>query len=378
MVEAEKRLLRAGHNWYTTWRATYPSTSGEQETVHEASDVAIGSDQTIHTVEFSTVQASDGLPLVCMHGFATGLGIYYAALPALASRWRGRVFALDSLGCGLSSRPKWCLGHGQDCLVEDAENFFIDGLERWRASMRIEKMVLMGHSLGGYLAVAYAERHPDRVERLVLVSAVGVPEPPSELAEAHRRAPLPFRILLGAWAGGWSPFSFAKLGLANVMLGRYVQFRFAERSWVLKPELQAYFVGSWTAGDTSAGGTAHSTLLVPGGLGELAYARTPMGPSRIPSLKVDLTAIYGEHDWMDWRHMAKVRSAIEQARAAAGHEGPRIEIFHVADANHNVQVDNPLGFVDAVMASGQGKRQMDGKLFGREYHATDRLADESI
>ena len=29
----------------------------------------------------------------------------------------------------------------------------------------------------------------------------------SELAEAHRRAPLPFRILLGAWAGGWSPGS---------------------------------------------------------------------------------------------------------------------------------------------------------------------------
>ena len=42
-------------------------------------------------------------------------------------------------------------------------------------------MRLVGHSLGGYLAVAYAERFPERVERLVLLSPVGLPQAPLPL-----------------------------------------------------------------------------------------------------------------------------------------------------------------------------------------------------
>ena len=33
-------------------------------------------------------------------------------------------------------------------------------------------MILCGHSLGGYLGVAYAEKYPQRLERLVLISPV--------------------------------------------------------------------------------------------------------------------------------------------------------------------------------------------------------------
>lgn len=144
---------------------------------------------------------------------------------------------------------------------------------------------------------------------------------------------------------------------------------------------------------------AHATLLQPGGIGELAYARTPTGKHRLPSLAVGrVSAIYGDRDWMDWRHMAKVCDACASkseeaprggrreaalllplshtrlrwiARSRPPHDtrvcvcvrvttnawrddeqvrrtveekgsGPSIEILHVADANHNVQVDSPL------------------------------------
>ena len=71
-----------------------------------------------------------------MHGFGTGLGMYYAALPALAEKWRGRVLAIDTLGCALSSRPSWHLPKGEGSSVDEVEDFFVDGLERWRATMQ--------------------------------------------------------------------------------------------------------------------------------------------------------------------------------------------------------------------------------------------------
>ena len=63
-----------------------------------------------------------------------------------------------------------------------AESFFVDGLEQWREAMGIDKMILLGHSLGGYLAAVYALRYPERVQKLILVSPAGVPAKPAEEA----------------------------------------------------------------------------------------------------------------------------------------------------------------------------------------------------
>jgi cardiolipin-specific phospholipase len=67
--------------------------------------------------------------------------------------------------------------------VEQAESFFTDSLEEWREKMGINKMTLVGHSLGGYLVTAYALKHPQHVSRLVLLSPAGVPANPD--AETH-------------------------------------------------------------------------------------------------------------------------------------------------------------------------------------------------
>lgn len=44
--------------------------------------------------------------------------------------------------------------------------------DRWRKANGLDKMVLCGHSLGGYLSVCYAEKYPQRIEKLVLASPV--------------------------------------------------------------------------------------------------------------------------------------------------------------------------------------------------------------
>ncbi|CAG7848750.1 SubName: Full=Related to alpha/beta hydrolase {ECO:0000313/EMBL:CCA69971.1} [Serendipita indica DSM 11827] len=117
---------------------------------------------------------------VILHGYGAGLGFFSLNLDTL-STWvskRGQpVYLLDWLGMGRSSRPtfrvtaKHADTHQR---VSQAESFFLDALEEWRNKMNIDKMNLVGHSLGAYLVTAYALKYPQHVERLVLLSPAGV------------------------------------------------------------------------------------------------------------------------------------------------------------------------------------------------------------
>jgi len=117
--------------------------------------------------------------LVMLHGYGAGLGLFYRNFEPL-SRVKGwRLFALDMLGMGNSSRPDWKIhAKTREDKITEAENWFVDSLEEWRRIRGIEKFTLLGHSLGGYLAVSYAIKYPGRLNKLILASPVGIPEDP--------------------------------------------------------------------------------------------------------------------------------------------------------------------------------------------------------
>ena len=117
--------------------------------------------------------------LVMLHGYGAGLGFFYKNFEGL-SRIKGwKVYALDLLGMGRSSRPPFRI-HSKDRQqsITEAENWFIDALEEWRVQRKIDRFTLLGHSLGGYMAVAYALKYPGHLNKLVLASPVGIPEDP--------------------------------------------------------------------------------------------------------------------------------------------------------------------------------------------------------
>jgi cardiolipin-specific phospholipase len=117
--------------------------------------------------------------LVMLHGYGAGLGFYYKNFEALSRVPGWKIWALDMLGMGRSSRPNFRIqSKDPKKKIEEAENWFIDALEEWRIQKKLEKFTLLGHSLGGYLSVAYALKYPGRLNKLILVSPVGIPEDP--------------------------------------------------------------------------------------------------------------------------------------------------------------------------------------------------------
>lgn len=114
-----------------------------------------------------------------LHGYGAGLGFFYKNFEGLSRVPGWKIYALDMLGMGRSSRPTFKI-HAKDQAgkITEAENWFIDALEEWRILKKIDKFTLLGHSMGGYMAVAYALKYPGRLNKLILASPVGIPEDP--------------------------------------------------------------------------------------------------------------------------------------------------------------------------------------------------------
>eukprot|EP01032_Pedospumella_encystans_P027304 gene27304-30864_t len=129
--------------------------------------------------------------LVLMHGFGLGLGFFYANYDTLGTHF-DKIIAVDWPGMGCSSRTATKFTPTAN-ICSDAErekeiaqavtDELIDSLEKLRVEENIPHFTLAGHSLGGYLAGKYAVKYPDVVDNLVLISPVGIPEPPP--SETH-------------------------------------------------------------------------------------------------------------------------------------------------------------------------------------------------
>uniref|UniRef100_A0A1B0GMC7 AB hydrolase-1 domain-containing protein n=1 Tax=Phlebotomus papatasi TaxID=29031 RepID=A0A1B0GMC7_PHLPP len=144
----------------------------------------VGEADKIWTVSLNA--ESPKTPLVLLHGLGSGVGLWILNLDSFAEH--RPVYAIDILGFGRSSRPKFSTD------AQKAEQQLVASIEEWRREMKLNEMILLGHSMGGFLAASYAISHPDRVKHLILADPWGFSEKPADIASKYN-IPMWVRVL---------------------------------------------------------------------------------------------------------------------------------------------------------------------------------------
>jgi pimeloyl-ACP methyl ester carboxylesterase len=124
----------------------------------------------------------DGSPIVLIHCFSCAINWWNGMMPLLDRAHR--VIAVDLLGHGGSEKPD--SGYS----MPDQANLVAQALGR----LGVTDATVLGHSLGGGVAVALAEQSPKLVARLVIIDSRASPEEESDLG---RLANLPFVPVIG-------------------------------------------------------------------------------------------------------------------------------------------------------------------------------------
>ena len=137
--------------------ATVPADYAAWADAQERTDVAVDDNR----LEVAFYDEGSGDPVVFLHGIPTNSFLWKDAPPALDGE--RRAIAPDMVGYGQSS-----MRDGFDRSIRAQEAMLDDLLNH----LGVDGVSLVGHDLGGGVALRYASHNPDAVDELVLSNAV--------------------------------------------------------------------------------------------------------------------------------------------------------------------------------------------------------------
>lgn len=112
----------------------------------------------VENIKYHVNITGNGPPIICLHGFSENESTWdNIQIPKYS------MIKIDLIGHGKSDKPKEKKFYNIDCIIKHL-NKVIKRLE-------LKKFSLMGYSMGGRIALAYALRFPDRLQTLILESA---------------------------------------------------------------------------------------------------------------------------------------------------------------------------------------------------------------
>lgn len=302
---AEKRLLSCLKTAYRGWYVDIGSVVGKAD--------------KIWTICLN--QDSNKTPLVLLHGLGAGVGLWCLNLDAFAAH--RPVYAIDILGFGRSSRPDFSSD------AEEAEKQLVKSVEEWRNEMKLPKMILLGHSMGGYIAASYAITYPDRVKHLILADPWGFTDRPEDLEERKSKMPLWARALfvtLQPLNPLWAIRTAGPFG--QKLIERARPDLISKFSSAVDGDVQAVsqYIFQCNAQKPSGEAAFHSLM---SGFG---WAKNPM-VRRMEQLRSDIpvTLLYGSRSWVDNR----AGHTIKEKRPADSYT----DVKTIMGAGHHVYAD---------------------------------------
>uniref|UniRef100_A0A4W4FMW9 1-acylglycerol-3-phosphate O-acyltransferase ABHD5 n=1 Tax=Electrophorus electricus TaxID=8005 RepID=A0A4W4FMW9_ELEEL len=268
------------------------------------------------------------IPLVLLHGFGGGVGLWVKNLTALAQSKRP-VYALDLLGFGRSSRTT------ARSYSQEAEEQFIQSLEEWRKAVGVELMILLGHDLGGYVSVAYALTYPHRVKHLVLVEPWGFPERP-DAQGSDCQVPMWIKAL-GTALNPFNPLALLRMaGPLGPLLLQGLRSDFKQKySSLFQDDTVPDYIYHLNV-QTPSGETAFKSMTIPYG-----WPRRPM-MQRVGRINpmIPISIICGSRSCIDGQSGQAIREMRPNSRT---------DIIIIGGAGHYVFADQSEDFNQAVL-----------------------------
>lgn len=145
----------------------------------------------------------DGIPVVMIHGASGSLHVWEGWVRAL--KHQARLILVDLPGHGLTGA--WPRG---DYTVEA----YVDFIEMLVDTLKLERFVLVGHSIGGGVAWTFAATRPHRVSQLILVNSAGY-------APESGKARWPTRLARLALIGEFASYFKPKLWVRRTLRRTY-------------------------------------------------------------------------------------------------------------------------------------------------------------
>lgn len=202
----------------------------------------------------------EGLPVVLLHGFVCNRQMWRSQFAELGRTYR--IISLDFPGHGASVFPA-----DADVYSEDR---FADLVVDFLATLGLDKVILVGFSMGGGVALNIAHRYPSIVEALVLADAGGGSADPDQ----HRRSMRDLESFVGQY--GFEAF-------VDRMLDSPTFSGYANRSALARKHMRSIIMQSDAAG---------LPLVITGVLG----SRQPIQDRSLEELSIPALVLVGELD----------------------------------------------------------------------------------
>ena len=154
-----------------------------------------------------------GQAIVLLHGFLENSTMWDNISPVLSKRYR--IITIDLLGHGKTE----CIGyvHRMELMAETVNSVL--------KHLKIRRSILIGHSMGGYVALAYSELFPDAVKGLCLMNSTAM-EDSTERKKNRNRAIVAVKQ---------NHKSFIRMSISNLFRPKN-RSRFADEIKVVKQE----------------------------------------------------------------------------------------------------------------------------------------------